>query len=169
MKVYVLFFGNRIVDVFTTHYSAEKKKIECILETFVHREDFGSILPDCSFTYHTKDGDNFWVSEHDMSPSVEGEVDDNFTTFAETEFPDMFAKFTERQKTMLLVKQKQEEEKQQAETSFQNYLREQEMQKKFELRRKNLDALMLSGQILRSEYVRNVNELNSEKERLKMN
>lgn len=146
MRAFILFFGNRIIEAFDSKFSAEMEKAKCVMETFLNRDDFGQVLLDDTMTFQTSDnGENYWITEIDIIPGEDGEVADSFDEFSKSCFPELYARFSIKRTASVAEKRKRQEELQASETNFKQYLRSQEKVKAFEIRRKNLDTLLLQG------------------------
>ena len=60
LEVYILFFGNRVVQVYAKKSDAEKAKVKYIMETFLNRDTFGKFIND-TLVWATDQGENYWI------------------------------------------------------------------------------------------------------------
>ena len=172
-EVYILFFGNRVVQVYAKKSDAERAKVKYIMETFLNRDTFGKFIND-TLVWATDQGENYWItSEHvDNGKDDEGEDDPvpekelSFDDIGSVYYKDLFIQFCKKRDALYEERKQEDEERKQSEGKFKKYMENLEKHREFEFRRKNLDQMFLEGTILRSDYFREVQELSREKEML---
>ena len=167
--VYILFFGNRIVQVYSKKSDAERAKVKYIMETFLNRDTFGKFIND-TLVWATDQGENYWItSEHvDMGAEGDGGEDTelSFDDIGTVYYKDLFVQFTKKRDALYEERKLEDEEQKKSEGKFKKYMENLEKHREFEFRRKNLDQMFLEGTILRSDYFREVQELSREKDLL---
>lgn len=169
-QVYILFFGNRVVQVYAKKSDAERAKVKYIMETFLNRDTFGKFIND-TLVWATDQGENYWItSEHiDMGDDDARSVSDtelSFDDIGSVHYKDLFIQFCRKRDALYEERKQEDDERKQSEGKFKKYMENLEKHREFEFRRKNLDQMFLEGTILHSDYIREVKELSREKEML---